>query len=98
MRSPSKVASVLDSAAPLTPCAGIRTITVSILAAGLLAGSAVGVAAQVQAACVALELGEPAGSRPTDSGFAIIGIELTASDPRAEGLRCSAALPRRPVA
>ncbi|MGD8684835.1 MAG: hypothetical protein PVG27_12885, partial [Chloroflexota bacterium] len=78
---------------------GIKTITISILAVGLLAGSAVGVAAQDEAeagastpAYVTGTLGEPAdfveGTYSPDAmrGEQLLGIPVDASDPRLTGL------------
>ena len=77
---------------------GIKTITISILAVGLLAGSAVGVVAQDEEAeastpaYVTGTLGPPAdfveGTYSPDAmrGEQLLGIPVDASDPRLTGL------------
>ena len=78
---------------------GIKTISISILTIGLLAGSAVGVAAQDEAATdastpvyVTATVGEPAdfvsGTYSDDAmqGEQLVDIPVDASDPRLSGL------------
>ena len=73
---------------------GIKTITISILAVGLLAGSAVGVAAQDDATDPAAPSvfttspvpGPPEFSEDPATGLPVAVVEFTATDPRAAGM------------
>jgi hypothetical protein len=74
------------------PVRTLRTTTISILALGLLAGSAVGVTAQeadpMAASTFTMQLvGEPDISRDAATGTTIVVSEWESSDPRASGAR-----------
>ena len=81
---------------------GIRTITVSMLAIGMLAGSAVGIAAQDEAAAGGASYftwdtaGPPEFSEDPVTGLPAVTVAIEATDPRASG-SLTASMPwRRP--